>query len=148
MHLEHFMIDIGGEVLARGRNGKGELWRIAVERPFDTEPEPFAVVTLDNASVTTSGEYRHYFVRNGHRYSHTIDPRTARPVEHELASVVVIGATSMDIDAWATALNVLGTEAGYELALRRAMPVMFIEAHDQQLRSRATPQFAPYVAGE
>jgi thiamine biosynthesis lipoprotein len=146
MHLEHFMIDIGGEIRAQGRNARGEAWRIAVERPIDSEPEPYAILQLDNASVTTSGEYRHYFDRDGHRYSHTIDPRTGRPVEHSLASVVVMGSTAMDVDAWATALNVLGTEAGRELALKRGMPVMFIDVNGSELRSVTTPQLDPYLS--
>jgi thiamine biosynthesis lipoprotein len=145
MHLSHFMIDLGGEVRAQGRNARGEAWRIAVERPVDAEPEPYAIVKLHNASVTTSGEYRHYFDRDGHRYSHTIDPRTARPVEHSLAAVVVVGSTTMEVDAWATVLNVLGTEAGRELALKRGMPVMFIDVHGTELQSVTTPQFDSYV---
>jgi thiamine biosynthesis lipoprotein len=145
MQLRHFMIDIGGEVRAQGRNAREQLWRIAVERPIDAEPEPYAIVQLDDAAVTTSGEYRHYFERDGHRYSHTIDPRTGRPVEHTLASVVVIGPTSMYTDAWATALNVLGTEAGRELALELGMPVLFIEARGNELRAVTTPQFEPYM---
>ena len=146
LRIDNFMIDIGGEVRAKGRNAQGELWRIAVERPIDAEPEPYAIVQLDNAAVTTSGEYRHYYDRDGRRYSHTIDPRTGRPVEHSLASVVVIGPTSMHTDAWATAFNVLGTEAGQALATRLGMPVLFIDAQGGELRSVATPQFQPYLA--
>jgi len=146
MRLEHFMIDIGGEIRAQGRNARGEAWRIAVERPIDAEPEPYAILSLDNAAVTTSGEYRHYFDRNGRRYSHTIDPRTGRPVEHSLASVVVVGSTAMEVDAWTTALNVLGTEAGHELALQRGMPVMFIDVQGTELRSVTTPQLDPYLS--
>jgi len=100
--------------------------------------------------VTTSGEYRHYFDRAGRRYSHTIDPRTGRPVEHTLASVVVIAPTSMSTDAWATAFNVLGTEAGHALATRLGMPVLFIDApadgQPGELRSVATAQFQRYLA--
>lgn len=140
--ITNFMIDIGGEVRARGRNGRGEVWRIAVERPIDTEEEPYAIVKLDDFAVTTSGEYRHYIVRNGHRYSHTIDPRTGRPVEHDLASVVVAAATALQADAWATALNVLGAEAGYKLAQERGMHAMFIiAAPDGQLQNRTTEPF-------
>lgn len=144
MGINNFMIDIGGEVRAHGRNARRQLWRIAVERPIDAEPEPYAIVELDNASVTTSGEYRHYYDRHGQRYSHTIDPRTGRPVSHSLASVVVIGSTSMHIDAWATALNVLGTQEGAALATKLDMPVLFIEADGGKLRSVTTPRFAPY----
>lgn len=146
MHLSNYMIDIGGEVRAHGRNARGQAWRIAVERPIDAEPEPYAIVQLEDAAVTTSGEYRHYFDRDGRRYSHTIDPRSGRPVEHSLAAVVVIGPTSMHTDAWATAFNVLGTEAGRELALELHMPVMFIETGGTELHSVATPQFEPYLA--
>lgn len=146
MHIDNFMIDIGGEVRAQGRNAQGTLWRIAVERPIDAEPEPYAIVQLDNASVTTSGEYRQYYDRDGRRYSHTIDPRTGRPVEHHLAAVVVIGRSSMHTDAWATAFNVLGTEAGQALASRLGMPVLFIDAQGGELRSFATPRFQPYLA--
>lgn len=146
MHVANFMIDIGGEVRALGKNAHGQPWRIAVERPIDAEPEPYAIVQLDDAAVTTSGEYRHYYDRDGHRYSHTIDPRTGRPVVHSLASVVVIGPTSMHTDAWATALNVLGIEAGQALASKLGMPVLFIEARGGQLRSISTRQFQTYLA--
>ncbi len=146
LSIQHFMIDIGGEVRAQGRNARGQSWRIAVERPIDAEPEPYAIVELDDASVTTSGEYRHYYDRKGHRYSHTIDPRTARPVEHTLAAVVVIGKTSMFVDAWSTAFNVLGTQAGHALATELDMPVLFIEADGDKLRSVTTARFEPYLA--
>jgi FAD:protein FMN transferase len=141
LHVENFMIDIGGEVRARGRNAHGAAWRIAVERPVDAEPAPYAIVRLEDRAVTTSGEYRHYYIRDGHRYSHTIDPRTGRPVEHDLAAVVVMGPTSMQADAWATALNVLGTQAGYAMAAQRGIAALFIARRDAQLYARATPQF-------
>jgi thiamine biosynthesis lipoprotein len=148
MQIGDFMIDIGGEVRTHGRNARGERWRIAVERPIDTAQTPYAIVQLDDRAVTTSGEYRSYYVRDGHRYSHTIDPRTARPVEHDLASVVVIGATAAEADAWATAYNVLGAEAGLELATKRETPVMFIVSRGEQLENRTTPQFEKYLAPE
>ena len=111
-----FMIDIGGEIRAQGHSSKGEPWRIAIERPVEGAQTPYAIVALSNLSISTSGEYHAYYVRDGHRYSHTIDPRTGRPIEHNLASVAVIADNTMDADAWATALNVLGPEEGYALA--------------------------------
>lgn len=146
MQIENFMIDIGGEIRAHGRNARGELWHIAIEHPVDTDRTPYGSVRLDNAAVATSGEYRHYYVRNGRRYSHTIDPRTARPLDREPGSVVVIARASMHSDAWATALNVLGAHEGYALAAQRHMPVLFIEREAGQWRSRATPEFAAYLA--
>lgn len=138
--LENFMIDIGGEVLARGRNADGVVWRIAVERPIDAEPTPFAIVELGDRSITTSGEYRHYYVRDGKRYSHTIDPRTAQPIERH-GSVAVVGERSADIDAWATTLNVLGPDRGLELAERERLAVMYIVEEGGRLTARKSSRF-------
>jgi thiamine biosynthesis lipoprotein len=143
--LRNFMIDIGGEVRVAGRNGHGRTWRIAVEKPLDGEPQPYAILELADLAVTTAGEYRHYDVRNGKRFSHTIDPRTGRPIEHDLAAVIVISSTALQADAWATALNVLGEEAGYALAMHRKMPVMFLSQRNGQLARRTTPWFEPYL---
>jgi len=147
MGLHHFLIDIGGEVMARGRNAQGEPWHIAVEQPIDTEPEPYAILRLTDFSVTTSGEYRHYYSRDGKRFSHTIDPRTGRPVQHDLAAVVVMGPTSLGIDTWATALNVLGEQEGYELAKQRGIPAMFIVQQGDRLIKKMTPGFEEHVIG-
>lgn len=144
--IGNFMIDIGGEVRARGRNTQGALWRIAIERPVDAEPEPYAIAQLDDMAITTSGEYRHYVMRDGHRYSHTIDPRTARPVGHALASVAIVQPTALEADAWATALNVLGENEGFELAEKLQIPALFIVAKDNGLEHRMTAPFAKYLA--
>ena len=97
-------------------------------------------------AVTTSGEYRHYYSRDGQRYSHTIDPRTGRPVRHTLASVVVVSSTAMNADAWATALNVLGEEAGYALAAQRNIPAMFIVPKGTGWQALMTPAVNEYLA--
>lgn len=146
MGIGHYMIDLGGEVRVQGHNLQGDAWQIAVERPVDDEAEPYAIVQLTDLAVTVSGEYRHYRRIGGQRYSHTIDPRTGRPVQHSLASVAVIGATSMYTDGWATALNVLGGQAGYEMALRRGVAAMFIEWRDGRLSWRATPGFKAHLS--
>jgi len=139
--VRDFMIDIGGEVLARGRNSRGERWRIALERPVDTEPTPFKILELEDASVTTSGEYRHYFDRDGQRYSHTIDPRSGRPIE-SFGSVCVVGASTLAVDAWATALNVLGPEEGLRLAEREGLAAMYVVVAGDRLEARMSPAFA------
>ncbi len=143
--LRNFVIDIGGEVQARGVNAQGEAWHIAVEKPVDARPEPMAILRLPDLSVTTSGEYRQYYIRDGHRYSHTIDPRTGRPVENALASVVLIGKTSIEVDAWATALIVLGEEDGFRLATQRGMPAMFVVRQGSGFTTHETPGFAQYL---
>lgn len=145
MGVERFLIELGGEVRARGRNAQGEWWRVAVERPMDAGRAPYAIVQLENLAVTTSGEYRRSYERDGRRYSHTIDPHTGRPIDHSLASVVVIGARAAEIDAWATALNVLGPEHGHALATKLDLAALFIERRGATLTHRATPRFSPHV---
>jgi len=140
MGVHDFMIDIGGEVLARGRNARGAPWRIAVERPIDSEPTPFKILELENASVTTSGEYRHYYERDGQHYSHTLDPRSGHPIK-SYGSVCVVGDSSLVIDAWATALNVLGPDEGLALAEREGLAVMYIVVAGDQLQARMSSAF-------
>lgn len=144
LQIERFMIDIGGEVRARGRNARGEVWHIAVEQPVDTQRAPYAGVRLDDAAISTSGEYRDYYERDGRRYSHTIDPRTARPLDREPGSIVVIASSTAQADAWATALNVLGPHDGLPLATQRHLPVLFIERKGNKWVSQGTPEFDRY----
>ena len=144
LHVEDFMIDIGGEIRARGHNAHGDPWHIAIEHPVDTRRAPYAGVWLDNASISTSGEYRDYYERDGRRYSHTIDPRTGRPLDRAPGSVAVIAASTAFADGWATALNVLGPHEGLALAAKEHMPVLFIERDGDGWRSVSTPEFERY----
>jgi thiamine biosynthesis lipoprotein len=147
LEVQSYMIDIGGEIRVRGHNADGQKWRIAIEEPRDVEDRtPFAILELDELAVATSGEYRHYYARDGKRYSHTIDPRSGRPIEHDLASVAVVHQEAMYADAWGTAFNVLGAEAGYELAQKLGMPVIFIVNADGQLQAKSTPAMQPLIA--
>lgn len=140
--LRHYMVDVGGEIRVRGRNKAREPWRIAVERPDGASRQPFTVLLLRDKAVATSGEYRHFRVINGRRYSHTIDPRSGSPIMHAAASVVVVHEEAMYADAWATAYNVLGPVEGYELAVRLEMPVMFIlEQKGGGFEAKMTPAF-------
>ncbi len=144
LRIESFMIDIGGEIRAHGRNAHDEPWHIAVEHPVEMERTPYASVWLDGAAVSTSGEYRQFYERSGRRYSHTNDPHTGRTIDREPGSVVVVAPTAAQADGWATALNVLGPREGLALATRRHLPVMFIEREGGEWRSRATPEFERY----
>jgi thiamine biosynthesis lipoprotein len=124
------MVEIGGEVVGRGLKPGGKPWRIGVE-PADPGADRLqAVVELRDRAVTTSGDYRNYFLYKGERYSHTIDPRTGRPVEHGLATVTVFAPTCREADATATVLMVLGPEAGYSWAQERGLAAMFVTRDD------------------
>jgi thiamine biosynthesis lipoprotein len=120
------MVEVGGEVRARGFNGDGQVWRIGVERPTVAGRSVHLVVPLADLSMATSGDYRNFYERDGVRISHTIDPRNGRPISHNLASVSVIHASCMTADALATALGVLGPDEGFELAKRQDIAAFFL----------------------
>lgn len=124
--LADFMVEIGGEVRAAGRNAAGEVWRIGIERPDGRGGGLWAAVALVDTAMATSGDYRNYYERDGVRISHTIDPRTGRTIIHHLASVSVIHPSCMTADALATALSVLGPDDGRELAERGGLAALFL----------------------
>ena len=122
----HHMVEVGGEIRVHGLNGDKQPWRLGIERPADGARMVHEVLPLSNHSMATSGDYRNFIEKNGKRYSHTIDPRLGRPVNHGLASVTVITATCARADALATALNVLGPQLGFDLAQREKIAALFI----------------------
>jgi thiamine biosynthesis lipoprotein len=141
--VQDYLVELGGEVRAHGRSPRGRPWRVAVEAPLSGERKPYALVELDGLAVSTSGDYRDFRETNGHRYSHTIDPRTGAPIANGLASVSVVHRSTAFADAYATALMVLGTDAGMELAGRLGLAAMFIErnANGPGFTERSTPAF-------
>ncbi len=141
------LVELGGELGARGTRGPGAPWRVAVERP-DTEGRSiFAVVELRDAGMATSGDYRSFYVRDGVRLSHLIDPRTLRPIAHSVASVSVIDPDTARADALATGLGVLGLEDGLALAEREQIAAYFIVREPgDALRGVASSRFEPFLA--
>ncbi|MDF1763190.1 MAG: FAD:protein FMN transferase [Oleibacter sp.] len=141
MGVTNYLVEIGGEVRTNGEKPDGP-WRIAIERPV-LMPGALAQVILSpgNAAVATSGDYRNFFEHNGQRYSHTINPRTGRPVLHELASVSVIMPTCSLADAWATAITVAGPEAGMVLAEANNLPVFMIVRKGEEMIERFSSSF-------
>jgi len=122
-----YMVEVCGEVRARGTNAEGLAWRIGIERPVGGAQRTLQyVVPLANRSLATSGDYRNFFEHDGRRYSHEIDPATGEPVAHRLGSVTVVQADCALADAWATALFVLGPERGLALALERGLAAYFV----------------------
>lgn len=141
LDIEDYMVEIGGEIRARGRNARDTLWRIAIEKPSSGSRVLHTVIELDDVGLATSGDYRNYFEQAGRRYSHTIDPATGRPVTHSLASVTVAHPSTMQADALATALMVLGPEAGYRFAEEHALAALFIVKGEDGFYDRETPAF-------
>ena len=136
-----YMIEIGGELRVLGHNAQGKRWRIGIERPEATGRSVDRIVQVERAAVSTSGDYRDFFESAGIRYSHTIDPRSGRPVSHGLASVTVLRPTAAEADGIATALTVLGPAEGFELAERMGWAALFVERTPEGLRHRETGAF-------
>jgi thiamine biosynthesis lipoprotein len=106
----NYMVEIGGEVYCAGVNESDEYWKIGIEIPDFESRLLFDIVNMSESAMATSGDYRNYFTYNQTNYSHTINPKSGKPIEHSLASATVITQTCMDADGLATALLVMGTE--------------------------------------
>ncbi len=142
--VTNYLAEVGGELRARGHDSRGRPWRVGIERPVDDNREIARVVALDNLSLATSGDYRNFFIKDGRRYAHIVDPRTGRPTEH-VAAVSIAHPSAMTADALATALMVLGPEQGMKLAREQGWPVQFVVREGNVLRTTATPQFERLV---
>ncbi len=136
-----YMVEIGGEVRTKGTKADAGKWRLGIERPLSDVRSVGRVVELSGESLATSGDYRNYFESGGVRYSHTIDPRTGRPIGHALASVSVIADDCMTADAYATAVMVLGPEAGYDWLVERDVPALLIVRDGDGFIEKPTPAF-------
>jgi thiamine biosynthesis lipoprotein len=145
--ITDYLAEIGGELRGRGLNAAGEPWRIAIERPDAARRAVLRVVALTDLGMATSGDYRNFFELGGKRYSHTIDPVTGRPVDHQLASVTVLAERCAEADAWATALLVLGPERGMTLANDRGLVALFVERFGDELRITESTAFAQMAGG-
>jgi thiamine biosynthesis lipoprotein len=145
-NVDRFLVEIGGEMRVAGMSARGDPWRIAIEQPESAGRSVARAISLTDTAVATSGDYRNFFEKDGRRYSHTIDPRTGYPVAHELVSVTVVHPSAMLADAWATALTVLGPEAGMAVARAGGLAVYCITREGRGFRSSHTPAFEPYLA--
>jgi thiamine biosynthesis lipoprotein len=143
--LEDFLFEIGGELRGVGRRPGGQPWRVQVDGEL---PAPVHVA-LDGLAIATSGDRWHQREHAGHRWSHTIDPRSGEPVAVGLASVTVLHAQCMHADALATVLTVLGPEEGFAFAEARGIAALFV-AHaadgDGRPSLHATPAWTERTA--
>jgi len=134
--IENYLVEIGGEVRGKGTNAKDKIWRVGIDRPSDENVAPGkelqAIIEINNKSLTTAGNYRKFFVENGVKYGHTIDPKTGFPTRNTLLSATVICDDAMTADAYDTAFMVLGLEKSKELLKKLpGIDVYFIYSNPQ-----------------
>ena len=144
--IQNYLVEIGGEIRVAGKNPEGETWRVAVEYPHNEKlRSAAALLSLTDAAIATSGDYRNFVEIDGKRYSHIIDPLTGRPVTHNPASVTLISRECLSADAWATAFSVIGTHKGVELANSLQIAVMFIERDGDKLTATHSHKMMKYI---
>lgn len=141
--LGDYMVEVGGEIRTRGLNARDQAWQLAIERPDAMPQQALLMVPLSGRALATSGDYRNFFIEGGRRYSHEIDPDSATPVAHALASVSVVADDCTQADAWSTALFVLGPQLGLQAAQRLGLAAYFVQRRaDGSFGESSTPAFA------
>ena len=112
--VQHYMVDIGGEVVLKGKNPRLKTWRIGINKPVEdslsVNQELQTILEVSDVGMATSGNYRKFYYKDGKRYAHTIDPRVGTPVQHNILSATVIAKDCTTADAYATAFMVMGLE--------------------------------------
>jgi len=123
-NVSNYIVEIGGEVYAKGKKSNGDYWKVGIEKPIDNpaEDNPLkAIVRIENKALNTSGNYRKFYIENGVRYSHEINPKTGYPAHNSLLSATVLADNCMTADAYATAFMVMGLEK----------TIKFLEVHPE-----------------
>ena len=145
--VHDYLVEIGGELRARGATAAARPWRVGIERPVEGRHVLGETVALENRAIATSGTTMDFFEQDGRHYSHCIDPKTGRPVEHPPMAVSVVADTAMEADGWATALLVLGPERGYSLARSRGLSALLVTASGSTFDVRATDALRAHLVG-
>lgn len=143
--INNYLVDIGGELQLKGVNASGQPWKIAIEKPISGEQSVQEIIAPKDMAIATSGDYRNYFEQEGVRYSHTIDPKTAKPIAHRLVSVTVLDESCMTADGLATAFMVMGPEKALELANKENIPAFLIVKTDEGFQEIASTAFKPFL---
>lgn len=147
--IDDYLIDLGGEIFAKGEKPNGDKWKIGIEIPEDGAEERFynRIVSIQNEAVATSGNYRKYYEIDGIKYAHTLNPKTGYPVKHSLLSTTVIGPSAAIADAYATAFMVMGKEKTLEFVKNKSeIKVYLMFDEEGKIKSTMSKNFEPYLS--
>jgi FAD:protein FMN transferase len=146
--IHNYLAEATGELKAAGKKLDGSSWRIALEEPRDDQQVAERIIAVDGYGVSTSGDYRNYFVQDGRRYSHTFDARAGAPVSHTLASVTVIHPSALMADGLSTLLLILGPERGWDYAEKHDIGAFFVIRADTGFVIRTNQAFERLSGGK
>jgi thiamine biosynthesis lipoprotein len=147
--VDNFLVEVGGELRTHGYSPRGvnNPWVTAITEPDSgVQPVVHRRLNVGDMAVATSGDYYNFFSVDGIRYSHTIDPRTGRPVTHGLASVTVVADNCAEADAFATAIDVMGPEQGLAMAEREGLAVYILARAEDGFVASYSSAFEPFMA--
>ena len=143
--INNYLVEIGGEMRLKGFKHTGELWHVAIEKPLTNERAVHQIIIPKDNAVATSGDYRIYFEADGQRFSHIIDPKIGKPINHKLVSVTVIHPSSMPADGLSTAMMVMGEEKALAFAEENDLAVYIIAKTDHGFVEQSTVKFMQYL---
>lgn len=148
--VKDYMVEIGGEVVTKGKNSKGGVWTIGISKPTEnpttSNNELHEIIAITGKSMATSGNYRNFREENGRKIAHTIDPRTGYPVQHSLLSATVIADDCATADAYATSFMVMGVEKAIEHCSANNIEGYFIYSDENgMLKTTMTEGFKKYL---
>ena len=144
--ITHYLINVGGDMYARGLRAIDRPWQVALEVPDSgVLRQPYTIIPVTDIAVATSGSYRDFIEHGGRRYTHVIDPRTGQPVDHALVSATVLNDSAALADAYATGLLVLGSDAA-AFAASHDLKVILVKRTESGFVDWQSPAMKAYLA--
>jgi thiamine biosynthesis lipoprotein len=142
--IHNYLVEIGGEMMVKGRKANGDDWRVGVEAPTPLSRSVQKIIDIREtagSAVMTAGTYRNFFEENGQTYSHILNPKTGRPVTHHLRSVTIMHEDAAWADAWDTALLCVGEKEATRIAEENQLKALLIYDQDGKLQEYMSPAF-------
>lgn len=140
-HVMNYLVEIGGEVRVKGVNHNGIFWRVGIDRPIENlaERQVYSKISLENMSFATSGNYRKFYVKDGQKITHTIDPESGKTVSSNLLSATVIHESCASADAYATSLMVKGLSGAIQFSDSMNLNIYLIYSEGEELKEYISP---------
>ncbi|GAB2905719.1 FAD:protein FMN transferase [Rheinheimera gaetbuli] len=143
--IENYLVEIGGEMRIKGEKSAAKPWKIAIEKPVNAERAVQRILQTGDMGIATSGDYRNYFEEDSVRYSHLLDPRTGKPIQHRTLSVTVLHPSCMTADGYATALNVMTADEALVFANRYNIAALIVVKTDDGFAELVSDAFKPFL---